>query len=945
MFNMFNEKDLLQLWGKSDGDDESNWHPLLFHLLDVGNVTMLLWEHVLTDAIKRRIAASLGISKDESGIAKVRRIVILLAAQHDLGKASSFQTKVPSFWCKVRDALGVTLPDSCPTPPHGFVTTKALPGLIASGIGGWNAPTQTAKMLARITGGHHGKFPAGADLLDTQIGPASLGDSRWDDIRAELLRRVERHLFPEIEPNALPITLAAVLLRDAAIVPLVGGLISVADWIGSSQEYFAPIGREGHSIAAYTVKSKERAEKALREMGWTPKPSFAEVTKFEAIFPFDPNPMQERVARCADIATAPYMLIVEAAMGEGKTEAALYAIDRALATGLANGFYLALPTQATGNAMFRRVVKYMTERGHGGDLNLQLAHGGSFLSDDLDRLKDAAFDKLKMGRIYGDGSDTDSGKSDTGSAGRLLAETWFTYRKRPLLAPFGVGTIDASLVGILQTKHWFVRLFGLAGKVIVFDEVHAYDIYMSKLLGRLLGWLRILGCTVILLSATLPEKKRRELIEAWDSNAPTTNEAEYPRVTMVGGIEGDVAAQAWTVGQTNPEKTIDVAYCGLEFTRLAETLISDLPDGGCAALICNTVGRAQEAYQTLTEELGPKGWTVLLFHARTLAKWRQETEKAVLARFGKEGTTSDRQGKTLLIGTQVMEQSLDLDFDWMASEIAPIDLLLQRMGRLWRHLTRTNRAMKDGSPKRFYVLCGDKCADEPPELPPYTNWVYEKYVLLRTRLALKAGGLRLPHCIEPLIKAVYDDPNPVGLSEVWQSALTESWERMELQSEKEAGKAEIVMVAESGESVRTLLSPGADAGSVAHEVYDDEDPRVHPDVRATTRLGDPSISVICFGTDDKGQSLADLTIQSREPSKWDARALLGFGLSINHRGLFQALKDTEPPATWKESPYLRFHRAIHFENGVTPEPVGGYILRLSRVEGLRIEKEGRMDEE
>lgn len=507
---------LLQFWGKSDAECSDNYHPLLFHLLDIGFVTLLMWDHVLPFQFKKQVSLSLGVSEIEA-----RQVVVLLSAQHDLGKASAFQFKVENLWQMLLEA-GIKIDAPDPKPAHGYVTAKILPKFVHEGVGGWKADMQIAKILAKITGGHHGTFPTAHDL--SVIHQTTTGDALWIQAQKKLLEILHECLFPGVTSVEIPL---ASLNSD--VVPLIGGLISVADWLGSSQEHFPPVGPL--RIEDYVRQSRKNAIRVLADYGWTPLPTFATPVGFQGLFPFTPNPMQEQVVRFTDGAEEPYLLIIEAAMGEGKTEAALYAVDHGLATGQSHGFYIALPTQATGNAMFQRVLgDYLKVRQHRGDLNLQLVHSGSFLS--------TPFDKLKLAAIYGgDNADGD---------GRVIAESWFTYRKRPLLAPFGVGTIDQSLMGILQTKHWFVRLFGLAGKVVVFDEIHAYDVYTSTLLKRLISWLKILNCRVILLSATLPEAKRRELIAAWDENV-TPEPAAYPRVTCV--LTGQCETK--TVAQTN----------------------------------------------------------------------------------------------------------------------------------------------------------------------------------------------------------------------------------------------------------------------------------------------------------------------------------------------------------------------------------------------------------
>jgi len=223
------------------------------------------------------------------------------------------------------------------------------------------------------------------------------------------------------------------------------------------------------------------------------------------------------------------------------------------------------------------------------------------------------------------------------------------------------------LLSVLQTKHWFVRLFGLAGKVIIFDEVHAYDAYMSTILERLLHWLAELDCTVILLSATLPDAKRKALAKAY-SGREDVEYRRYPRITL---------AQPRHYPQTQADKrsvcteipmmksrAIDLQFCNTDLEEMTSTLAERLKQGGCAAVICNTVNRSIEVYKHLRGSL--EDTECLLFHARTLQMWRREREEEVLRKFGKrdpqkkdaEGSfiNPDRPHRGVLVATQIVEQ-------------------------------------------------------------------------------------------------------------------------------------------------------------------------------------------------------------------------------------------------------------------------------------------------
>ena len=279
------------------------------------------------------------------------------------------------------------------------------------------------------------------------------------------------------------------------ILMLLLGLTTTADWLGSDERFFDYEDRF-FSAEDYAQKAKVYAEKALRETGWSGGwMATGKSIDFEEMFPFTPNDIQSQVIESARELSSPSLLILEAPTGIGKTEAALYLADTWLQKGKGRGLYIAMPTQATSNQIFERTLEFLKNRYPEEKLNIHLAHGQAQWNEKMQTLKLSSL-----------------GES---SESRLRAESWFLPSKRTLLAPFGVGTVDQSLMAVLQTRHFYLRIFGLADKVVIFDEVHAYDTYMTTLFERLLGWLHSMGTTVILLSATLPEQTRQRLVSAY----------------------------------------------------------------------------------------------------------------------------------------------------------------------------------------------------------------------------------------------------------------------------------------------------------------------------------------------------------------------------------------------------------------------------------------------
>lgn len=887
---------LYSFWAKTSPEGIT-YHPLLFHMLDVAAVAKQVWDYVFTDALKRRLSSALGGEAD--------KLLVFLAGAHDIGKAIPAFQKRAQHW---RSGTLRTSPNDKDV-HHWKVSARALSGFLGEG--------DLSKILGQIVGGHHGVFPRSDELIC--LGQDSLGDKQWESARSRLLEEFARTIgFDRSEVQVSEVS-------DPFVVPVLSGCISVVDWVGSNQDFFpfACDNKEAptEDAAEYWKRAQIRAGVALTTLGWLPPVKFAEEARFNQVFPdLAANVLQVAAAGLAETQYAPYMMIIEAPMGLGKTEAALYAADLAMCRGFARGMYVAMPTQAMSNAMFERVLNnYLRNRRHTGKLNLQLVHGDALLALPAD-VREGEVSEFKV-NVETEGKEAD-----------LEAQSWFTARKRPLLAPFGVGTIDQSLLSVLQTRHWFVRMFGLAGKVVIFDEVHAYDAYMSTILERLLQWLAELDCTVILLSATLPDSKRRALLKAY-SGSDTVEEKHYPRISLAAPARHPVAA-------TEPARCVEIAVektltLRLDFIddrkeTISAVLREKLVYGGCAAVVCNTVDRAIEVFRHLQESL--EGTECMLFHARTLKKWRREREGEVLKKFGKgdkqeDGTylNGNRPERAVLVATQVIEQSLDLDFDLMISEIAPIDLLLQRSGRLHRHTRPRPEGLKT---PQFIVMCDADTSGSPPDtFGGGIEYVYERYILLKTWLTIREKNrLEVPTEVEALINAVYGtvDESPPD----WSQHLDKAREKMENEN------------SESGKAARCLLvsqpyHPSELIEQFNPQLVEDEDPEVHKSVRAATRESDPSITVVMLPKEQR------IPI---EPTTEEVRCLLDRSARISHGGIYNALRNKPEkwPEKWPKNAHLRYARLLRLDQANSAQ-VGNYRLIVDEQLGIVIEKENALN--
>jgi len=883
-------------------------HPLIYHLIDVANVTLALWNKALAPQMRRQFSGWLGLNDEETG-----RLLAFWAGLHDLGKAGPAFQRRYSPAIEQLQARGLIFPEVLSPDPaaHGVVSTWALQELLVQQTG---LEKSLARRIARSLGGHHGSWPIPDYFLPGKLKQSDKGDASWEEARRELAQS----LYSLLKPPA-PASWPAEQPVENALLTLFSGLVSVADWIGSMENLF-PYEPLYMGYEKYAEKSAGQALSALERLGWGGWKAAGQTLPFPEMFPFPPNAIQQAVIETAHLVESPCLLILEAPTGSGKTEAALYLADTWLQAQQGGGLYIAMPTQATSNQMFERLVRYLRSRYPEDAIQVQLIHGQSQLMD---------FERTP--NVSGV-SDDEIGDDEVATR----AMTWFLPRKRSLLAPFGVGTVDQTLMSVLQTRHFFVRLFGLSSKVVVFDEVHAYDTYMSTLFHRLLEWLRAAGVSVILLSATLPEVTRKELVQAYCGRQANPGlETAYPRLTLAWGQ----AAACKTLPAPEPRE-VKLEWIDNQAGNVVAFLQETLTEGGCAAVICNRVGRAQEVYRAIRKAGLADPQNILLFHARYPFAWRKEIEEKVLRLFSKGGggeRNPDRPVKAIVIATQVIEQSLDLDFDLIVSDLAPIDLLIQRAGRLHRHPQNN-----DGRPEQLkaprLALCHPEMNEQIPNFGA-DRWVYEEYVLLASWMALQdRGALHLPGETSLLIEQVYGNFQP-GNDPKLTEALQQTRERMRRQREKEIFEA------------RTRLIPRVDDEELFDRAMlglEEDDPRVHRTFQALTRLIEEGVTLICLHRTPAGLLLESdgngeiVDLERPIPTEL-VRSLLHREVTLQHRGVVEYFRNQGTPTAWRRSAALRYHYPAIFENGRCVLSGTPLTLILDRETGLEVLNEKEVE--
>ncbi|MBI4851275.1 MAG: CRISPR-associated helicase Cas3' [Acidobacteria bacterium] len=930
-----NTDNIFRFWAKlphdKDNTNLNQFHPLICHMLDVAAATRELWRLTFSIIARERITKAFGLTLEQT-----EQWIMFLAALHDLGKASpAFQLRPEAK--HLFDLINMGQPPIGIKPsdiPHGRVTAGELPNILKQEL---NINKKLACQIAKVIGGHHGTFPTSLELQQNYRSDGA-GKTPWIKVRNEFVKL----LIALFKLNELPIS-QELEKTDNAISMIVAGLVSVADWIGSNSDFFHYQIQDytqfnqlpSFDIQAYLQKAEKQACEALNKLGWLGWSQASEPSGFSDLFPKIENlrPLQNATINLAEKLDSPSIVIVEAPMGEGKTEAALYLADKFGVMPGPRGFYIALPTQATSNQMFYRTKLFLEARYPAQPVHLQLLHGHSSLSAEFRLMKERAEKIFHLDGVY-----SDDDKNCCAHEMNVIAAEWFTHRKRGLLAPFGVGTVDQALLAILQTRHVFVRLFGLSHKVVIIDEVHAYDVYMSQLLERLLEWLAVLGSPVILLSATLPKSRRNALLAAYyrglnltDTAADTSKlNQSYPCISWATKTE--LNSQTIAVSeQIRRTLTIDWVNGLLpkhpeEKFELGEKLSKALADGGCAAVICNTVARAQEVYKELKNFFANS--ELHLFHARYFFKDRDVRETKALALFGKnpennEVINPNRPNRAVIVATQVIEQSLDLDFDLMVTDIAPIDLVLQRSGRLHRH--KRSRLSSLATPTLW--ICRPEISENVPKFDYATEKIYDLHILLRTWLSLiNCSQIQIPNDIENLIESAYDQdlPCPTTLSAqlqgVWKSTKEEQIK--ELHNHQTLAKDVIIP------------SP-KDKDDILEKCYKDlkeDQPELNPKFQALTRLTEPSIPIVLL-TPDQCKFIDEKHIPNLEETK----LFLAHSLNLQHKGLVHELLKQSVLEGWQKSALLRNHRLIKLNNSSRWEsPTANYEIVLDEELGIVI---------
>ncbi|MCI1935827.1 MAG: CRISPR-associated helicase Cas3' [Bifidobacteriaceae bacterium] len=971
------------LYGPEAREDDKRYLQLWQHLEDAGEVALRVWDNFLPSNVKKLLIEDVGSEEDAKGL------YLFLASIHDDGKATpAFVVQNDRLADQVRMS-GIRVDSGVKADQetrrkyrHELATYETVLQWFKKQ--GFPTGTQSlAYSIASITANHHGSsITRGKDeaLRRKHDREKFFGDEEWENVRFEFMEWAA----DSIQVRGTLKRLAAKPLRRRTQILLTAAVV-IADWIASNTYLFPLNDFERDETTFNAFKRAERAWKKLdlpkpwnpREVTQTADEQFAQRFNIPGA---RLRPVQREAVNVAWAMKEPGLIVIEANMGEGKTEAALIAAEILASRFHCGGIYYALPTQATVNGMFTRVLEWIDRLPSENQLpfaSLFLAHGKRELNPEFQRLREKWFrgEENIEDHISGETSFIDSGDADEDSYQALQAtvNSWLLGAKRGNLSDFVVGTIDQVLMAGLKSKYVVLRHFALAGKVVILDEIHSNTAYMNVYMEDVLSWLGAYGVPVIMLSATLPQERREAFLKAYKNGATSAKiesaalvqshtQAMSPKTSALHAFATSagktVAAQreatqsvATTRSDSDSRKTpasesLDLRYPLISSvsaatepaaitaessgrsTDIAVTMVDDddatliallkdkMRDGGCAVVIRNTVSRAQHTYDVLRQNLDID---VSLAHSRFLAFDRARIDRDLIRRYGKYSTPQTRTG--IVVATQVVEQSLDVDFDFMVTDIAPIDLVLQRSGRLHRHHRGAGESLRPQPLRSAQLYITGIEAWNPqgvPQIESGSEKIYFRYLLLRSLAVLgiepgKKVALKIPDDISRLVQIAYSEEE-IGPRQ-WEEDFAESCAELTQARNNSENDARRFGIFEP----QWPRQPYDLRGWLDDNLPDPDDAGAKPKnrkARAQVRESDDSFEVLVLQQDAEGNiafprwgdftDVPPLPTGAGVPDDQQARAILSCSISLSETSLQYSGIDTciyafeeGAPDTWR----------------------------------------------
>ena len=911
-------EDYQTLWAKkTEKDGQFFWLPLTQHLKDTMQVAGWLWNHWLSPGQRSWLTAGMQPADD----LLAERLVCFLGAIHEIGKATpAFQIQqgyansqdLDTYLLERLERAGfqgiADLELASPKSTHHSLAGEYL--LASYGL---------HEDIASMVGAHHGK-PIDDD---TQCRDQEAYEANYyqdEDETSPIYKKwqaMQKAIYVQAlqtcgfaGPEDLP-----ELTKPGQV--LLSGLLIMADWIASNETYFPLIPIDQLADPHEDRRFQTGMEKWVRTLPLELALPENAQSLYARRFGFTPSDIQQKIYDTVSAIQSPGIVIIEAPTGSGKTEAALAAAEQMAALAGTGGLFFGLPTQATSNGIFPRIHAWLQTLSHEyGNTSLRLVHGNAALNDIMNSLSSQI-------------------NIDEGSEGSVSANAWFSGRKTASLDDFVVGTVDHFLLLSLKQKHLALRHLGYSKKVVIIDEVHAYDAYMQQYLAESLRWMGAYHVPVVLLSATLPAQIRAHLIKEYLKGQGLKNKdlapyedlfssRAYPLVTFSDGPQ----VRQQTAFPSQQDRQVTVSRLADE--DLYDTLADLIENGGVVGVIVNTVRRAQTIARACSERFG--SYMVELVHAGFIASDRVSKEDRLMAMIGKNG---DRPEKKIIIGTQVLEQSLDIDFDVLISDLCPVDLLLQRLGRLHRH--RRNRPQAHQQPRLYLLGTSPDMAFESG-----SQKIYGAYLLAKTQFLLPEV-LHIPSHVSPLVQKVYDLQEEPDIPEPVRDRYEQSKEAFVAEKDRLENKAKVFRIdnptlklnPQKYNLIGWLRAP-SDSGSEERAYAQVRDKQETIEVIALQRRGGG------YGTfrdeADLSARLDDLRVQ-KELARQTLRLPQTLTMGAKFDAVLAYLEDYNRKylPQWQQTGWLKGSLGILFDENGRFE-INGFPLHYDNKYGIEVEK-------
>ncbi|MER6010190.1 CRISPR-associated helicase Cas3' [Streptomyces bluensis] len=931
------------LWGKSASKGGGTANLLLGHLLDTAAVAECMWDHYLAPWMRWRL--------DQITEGRGKQFFAWICGIHDCGKATpAFQSVDAAGAARVRSA-GLTW-RTASLKRARWRHDKAGGTLLNKVLGAEWGPDHT-RWVWPLVAGHHGAFPDTGVLRSSQATGEHQGrGADWTKVQRALVDVYTRVLgyadVKEVRPVAS--------LTKAEQLAL-SGLIIMADWIASDHRYFQ--GNDDLSEISL-AKARQRATAGWHALGlrggWgaLPLPA-ADEDLVRQRFGDQARPFQEQLVSLVRDMPRPGLYVVEAPMGEGKTKAALAAAEVLAARFGFDGVFLAMPTQATCDPMYDEILEWVAEFDPVLREQVGLLHGKHRFNRRWKDIWDPS--EGDPDDLYGSVDEDD----EYGMGPTTMAEErrgpalWFLGKRRGLLSGFAVGTIDQLLYAATRTRHVMLRFAGLAGKVVIVDEVHAADVYMRQFLTEALRWLGQAGVPVILLSATLPPSQRQDLVDAYlsgtlgrsDVHEEVPEPVGYPCVTAASVKDGEPVVRSPEKQVASWRASLPVELSWLpdvsdDGAAVADAVREELVDGGVALVILNSVDRAQSVYLRLRKTIDGE---VHLLHGRLCAAHRAERTTDCLAKLG-PAAGPKRPRRMVVVATQLAEQSFDADADILITDLAPVDLLLQRIGRLHRH-AGTTRPDRMHTPRVLITGVSRDGRKPTPRLLPASEAIYGAFPLLRAAALIRraagdvpaartdetSGTWSVPADVPRLVAEAYGDTDICP--DTWRAAEEEARQQAAAKDIKRGEAAQAFLLTARRDWGRPTLAGlhyGGSAG-VGEE----------KDLDAVVRDGKRSVEVVIVRQAPGGYAALDGTRIGVHGEALDERvteAVLGGTTRLPARFTQVAECELSPLPGWSAHPWLKYTPALVLDEAGAAE-LGGFYVRYDLELGFIVRRNGR----